>query len=206
MASEHNYHLWSASRPGDPLPDQAGLGELSNYETEPGVTPRPPMPPPASPLHDRLRQDSSASGVREMPNAAMMQLMAEMVQSMKEITAMRMASSANNDPMLKEMVTTARQQLKTFKGKVNATRQELQDFLSASEHYLALTDPRDERAEIHFSTVMEGNAKTWYPAQRNLRAASGAFTAWRRDTGCQHCSIEETSQYTTTNTWSASAC
>ncbi|KAJ3144084.1 hypothetical protein HDU86_002582, partial [Geranomyces michiganensis] len=138
------------------------------------------MPPPALPLHNWPRQDSSASSVQEMTNAAMMQLMAEMVQSMKEITAMRTASSANNDPMLKEMVTMVRQQLKTFKGKVDATRQELQDFLSASEHYLALTDPRDERAEIHFSTVMEGNAKTWYQAQRDLRTASGAFTAWRR--------------------------
>ncbi|KAJ3144573.1 hypothetical protein HDU86_001672, partial [Geranomyces michiganensis] len=169
-----------ASCPGDPLPDQTGLGEPSNYETGPGVTPRPPMPPPASPLHDRPHRDSSASSVQETTNAAMMQLMAEMVQSMKEITAMRTASSANNDPILKEMVTMAQQQLKTFKGKVDATRQELQDFLSASEHYLALTDPRDERAEIHFSMVMEGNAKTWYQAQRDLRAASGAFMAWRR--------------------------
>ncbi|KAJ3166785.1 hypothetical protein HDU87_001919, partial [Geranomyces variabilis] len=70
--------------------------------------------------------------------------------------------------MRKARITAARQQLKIFKGKVDTTCQELRDFISASEHYLTLTDPDDEMAEVHYGTVMEGNAKTWYQTQRDL--------------------------------------
>ncbi|KAJ3158461.1 hypothetical protein HDU88_001993, partial [Geranomyces variabilis] len=70
------------------------------------------------------------------------------------------AAEQERQDMRKERITAARQQLKIFKGKVDTIRQELRDFISASEHYLTLTNLDDEMAEVHYDTVMEGNAKT----------------------------------------------
>ncbi|KAJ3130706.1 hypothetical protein HDU90_001835, partial [Geranomyces variabilis] len=116
----------------------------------------------------------------------MMQLMANMLRTIQAQAApashdKSRAAEREQQDRRREMVTAARQHLKIFKGKVDTTRQELRDFISASEHYLMLTDPGDEMAEVHYGTVMEGNAKTWYQTQRDLRAADGpVMTPWRR--------------------------
>ncbi|KAJ3165172.1 hypothetical protein HDU87_003284 [Geranomyces variabilis] len=121
----------------------------SPHQFPPGFVTPPPVPDP-----------------NRMPAPGeMMQLMADMLRTMQAQAAPALrdgsrAAEREQQDMRKERITAARQQLKIFKGKVDTTRQELQNFISASEHYLTLTDPDDEMAEIHYGTVMEGNAKT----------------------------------------------
>ncbi|KAJ3163901.1 hypothetical protein HDU87_004328, partial [Geranomyces variabilis] len=140
------------------------------HQFPPGFVPPPPTPDP-----------------NRMPAPGeMMQLMADMLRTMQAQAAPALrdgsrAAERERQDMRKERITAARQQLKIFKGKVDTTRQELRDFISASEHYLTLTDPDDEMAEVHYGTVMEGNAKTWYQTQRDLRTADGPTgMPWRR--------------------------
>ncbi|KAJ3168345.1 hypothetical protein HDU88_001785, partial [Geranomyces variabilis] len=114
------------------------------YQFPPGFAPPPPIPDP-----------------NRMPAPGkMMQLMADMLRMMQAQagSAPRKESRAakrERQDMRKERITAARQQLKIFKGKVNTTRQELRDFISALEHYLTLTDPDNEMAEVHYGTGME---------------------------------------------------
>ncbi|KAJ3159480.1 hypothetical protein HDU88_009040 [Geranomyces variabilis] len=132
-------------------------------------------PPPALPDPNRMPAPGE-----------MMQLMADMLRTMQAQAALALrdgsrAAEREQQDMRKERITAARQQLKIFKGKVDTTRQELWDFIFTSEHYLTLTDPGNKMAEVHYGTVMEGNAKMWYQTQGNLRTIDGPMTTpWRR--------------------------
>ncbi|KAJ3163732.1 hypothetical protein HDU88_006224 [Geranomyces variabilis] len=170
--------------PGGNVENRQGSG--GNVENHRGSDPErraspphqfPPgfVPPPALPDPNRMPAPGK-----------MMQLMADMLRTMQAQAAPALrdrsrAAEREQQDMRKERITAARQQLKTFKGKVNTTRQELRDFIFASEHYLTLTDPGDEMAEVHYGTVTEGNAKTWYQTQRDLCTADRPVTTpWRR--------------------------
>ncbi|KAJ3143895.1 hypothetical protein HDU89_001360, partial [Geranomyces variabilis] len=90
------------------------------HQFPPGFVPPPPIPDP-----------------NRMPAPGeMMQLMADMLRTMQAQAAPAprdgsRAAEREQQDMRKERITAARQQLKTFKGKVDTTRQELRDFIFA---------------------------------------------------------------------------